>query len=203
MELFDILLKYFRFNRGRDNLPILATPRTGAGTGREQLAKVLSELGYRSGIEIGTRHGGSAKIWCEAIPGVDLTCIDPYIGGMSRTQKHQDDAYQNALKHAEEFGFKLLKMTSREAASRFEPESVDFINIDGDHRFDACVVDLVEYVPLVRPGGMIMMHDYCTFKQGGVMKAVDAYTHCHRLDPWYVTRDPEPTVFWMRGVEKA
>ena len=200
--LFDLLRKYFRFNLGLDNLPILASPRTGLDTGREQLAKVMNEMGFRDGVEIGTRHGGSAKIWCEAMPGLNLTCIDPYIGGQSRTQKHQDDAYENAKVHAKEFGFTLWKMTSREATSRIRDDSLDFINIDGDHRFDVCVVDLIEYVPKVRKGGFILMHDYCVFKQAGTMKAIDSYTHCHRIDPWYVTRDREPTVFWQRGAEQ-
>lgn len=202
-ELYDLLSKYFRFNRGHDNLPILGTPRTGRERGRLQLGQVMNELGFRTGIEIGTQYGGSAKIWCEAMPGLDLTCIDPYIGGMSRKQHHQDKAYVEAQKNAKRFGFKLLKMKSMEAVDRFEEESVDFINIDGDHRFDTCVQDIVRYVPKVRPGGLILIHDYCTFKAAGVMKAVDAYTHCHRIDPWYVTRDYEPTVFWQRGAERC
>ena len=203
MPLFDVLSRHFRFAGGLDNLPILATPRPERDKGRLQLGKVMDELGLHIGIEIGTRHGGSAKIWCEAMPGLDLTCVDPFIGGLSRTQKHQDAAYQNALKHAEEFGFKLLKMKSMEAVDLFADGSVDFVHIDGDHTFDVCVQDIVRYVPKVRPGGLILIHDYCTFKRAGVMQAVDAYTHSHRIDPWYVTRDCNPVAFWERGIERA
>jgi hypothetical protein len=80
---------------------------------------------------------------------------------------------------------------------------LDFVFIDGDHRFDPCVQDLIRWTPKVRQGGMVLMHDYCAFSRAGVMKAVDAYTHCHRIDPWYITRDYAPTVFWQRGSERA
>ena len=105
--------------------------------------------------------------------------------------------------NAKKFGFKVWKMTSMEAVDRFEDESVDFVNIDGGHKFDVFVQDLVRYVPKVRRGGLILIHDYCPIMGGGIVKAVDAYTHCHRIDPWYVTHDYFPTAFWQRGVERA
>ena len=51
--------------------------------------------------------------------------------------------------------------------------------------------------------GLVLVHDYCAFGMSGVIPAVDAYTHCHKIDPWFVTRDMEPTAFWQRGTEKA
>ncbi len=199
----ELLPKYFTFKAGLDHLPILGVPSTGRERGRHQLAAMMNELGFRTGIEVGTAHRVSAKIWCKAIPGLDLTCIDPYIAGSTRTQQRHDTRYKNAQVHAKTYGFKLLRMTSMEAVDDFEDGSVDFVHIDGDHRFDAVVQDIVRYVPKVRKGGLVLLHDYHVFKLGGVMKAVDAYTHCHRIDPWYVTRDYEPTVFWERGSERA
>jgi hypothetical protein len=29
------------------------------------------------------------------------------------------------------------------------------------------------------------------------MEAVDAYTKCHRIDPWFTTKNLEPTAFWV------
>ena len=31
-----------------------------------------------------------------------------------------------------------------------------------------------------------------------VVQAVDAYTHCHSIRPWYVTREKEPCAFWVK-----
>ena len=35
-------------------------------------------------------------------------------------------------------------------------------------------------------------------RRGGVIEAVDAYTRCHMIHPWYVTREDLPTAFWVR-----
>jgi predicted O-methyltransferase YrrM len=37
--------------------------------------------------------------------------------------------------------------------------SVDFLFIDGDHRYDGVRRDFESYAPLVRPGGLIAIHD--------------------------------------------
>jgi hypothetical protein len=77
------------------------------------------------------------------------------------------------------------------------------VYIDGDHTFDAVMLDLLQYAPKVRPGGVIALHDYCRVWDGGVMDAVDAYTRNHGISPWYVTYDFAPTAFWQRGAEAA
>lgn len=201
MTLDGALRSYFRVGRAPDNLPILVTAKPGREKGRHMLGQVMNELGFRVGAEIGTRYGQSARIWCEAMPGLDLTCIDPYVGYHARSQASQDKVYEGAKENAKRFGFKLLKLKSLEAVDRFRDASLDFVNIDGDHTFDAAVQDIIRWTPKVRPGGLILCHDYCVFKRCGVMWAIDAYTHCHKIEPWYVTRQYEPTAFWERGTE--
>ena len=89
-DLFPLLSKYFHFKRGNDNLPILGKPLTGREMGRHQLGQVMNDLGFRTGIEIGAGQGVSAKVWCEAMPGLDLTSIDSYAGGRPQSQQRQD-----------------------------------------------------------------------------------------------------------------
>lgn len=208
-KLYDILNKQFRFNGGRDNMPILATPRDGRERGRQAIAQVMAELGFTRGMEIGTKYGQSARIWAEAIPHLTLVCIDPYKAYHHSNQEKQDkiyeDAKRNIARHAEETGAEILldRRESLEVVSSLEDEIVDFVNVDGNHTFDACVQDIIQWVPKVKPGGLVLVHDYCTFRLSGVIRAVDAYTHCHRIEPWYVTRDYEPTAFWQRGTERA
>jgi predicted O-methyltransferase YrrM len=192
----QLLEKYFQIGRGHDNLPILVKSLKGQDGGRRQLARMMNECGFRSGIEIGTAYGESAVMCCEEMPGLNLTCIDPYLGRRER-------AYASAQKHAEKCGFSLWKMKGMDAVDRFEDGSVDFVHIDGDHTFDAVVQDIVRYVPKVRKGGMVLIHDYFPFHQAGVMQAVNAYTHCHRIDPWYVTHTADIVVFWERGAERC
>lgn len=205
-EFRSVLKRYFRVmgKESEDNLPILARQlRKG---GRKQLAHVMHDMGFTMGIEIGTRWGHSAAMWCETIPGLNLMCIDPYLAYHTRTsQKKQDEVHAGAQERLAKYDVDLVRRPSQdpEVWGSIADGSVDFINIDGDHTFDAAVLDIIHYVPKVREGGLVLIHDYCAFKLSGVMQAVDSYTHCHRIDPWYVTKDDNPTAFWQKGVEKA
>ena len=64
----------------------------------------------------------------------------------------------------------LLNTTSGKAAplvSRLAPEGIDCLYIDGDHSQGACLRDWQAYYPLVKPGGLILVHDvanpHCPF----------------------------------------
>ena len=42
---------------------------------------------------------------------------------------------------------------------RWGGRKFDFLFVDGDHSYDGVVSDFVAYYPLVRPGGLIALHD--------------------------------------------
>lgn len=206
LDLRKRLEVHFRFVGGKDNLPELATARDRGRRdtkGRLNLARVMNDMGLKKAVEIGSRYGASAILWKENIPGLDITCIDPYRAYHRVSQESQDKIYAAACVHAEQHGFKILRKASLDAVDSFADGSLDWVNIDGDHTFDAAVQDIIRWAPKVREGGLVLVHDYCAFGMSGVIPAVDAYTNCHRIDPWYVTRDLEPTAFWQRGAEKA
>jgi predicted O-methyltransferase YrrM len=202
-DLRKALGKHFRFIGGLDNLPELATPLTGRDKGRIDLAKTMADMGFKTAVEVGCRYGASAQLWLEHIPGLELHCIDPYRAYHRVSQARQDLIYAGACENAAKYGFTLHREASLDAVGRFVDGSLDWVNIDGDHTFDAAVQDIIKWAPKVREGGLVLVHDYCAFGMSGVIPAVDSYTHCHRIDPWYVTRDMEPTAFWQRGAERA
>ncbi len=204
MDFMQSLNANFRFMGERDHPPHGVKERRKGQNGRLLLARMMRDLGYRVGAEIGTRYGESAKLWCEAVPGLQLTCIDPYsVYRPRRSQEKQDAVYAAAQEKLAPFDVTFMRESSTEAHRKFEDESLDFVHIDGDHAFDMVMQDLIFYVPKVRQGGMILVHDYFPFYQGGVIQAVDAYTECHCIRPWFTTRDVEPTAFWEKGVERA
>jgi predicted O-methyltransferase YrrM len=163
----------------------------------------MNDMGLKKAVEVGSRYGESAILWKTNIPDLDLTCIDPYRAYHRVSQERQDLIYKGACENARKHGFKILRKASLDAVDDFEDGSLDWVNIDGDHTFDAAVQDIIKWAPKVREGGLVLVHDYCAFGMSGVIPAVDAYTNCHRIDPWYVTRDLEPTAFWQRGAERA
>lgn len=171
--------------------------------GRKALALTMADMGLLNAVEVGCRYGESARLWREHIPELDLTCIDPYRAYHRVSQESQDRIYNGACENAEKFGFTIVRMASLDAVDIVADGSLDWVHIDGDHTFDAAVQDIIKWAPKVREGGLVLVHDYCAFGLSGVIPAVDSYTHCHRIDPWYVTRDMEPTAFWQRGTELA
>ncbi len=202
-DFLECVHKHFRFMGENDNLPHGIKARRTRQDGRMLLARMMHDLDYKVAAEIGTRYGESAKLWCETVPGLKLTCIDPYsVYRARKSQGKQDSVFASARKALDPFDVTFVRESSIKVADQFEDGSLDFVHIDGDHAFDMVMQDLILYVHKVRKGGMILIHDYFNFYQGGVVKAIDAYTECHLIRPWFTTRDLEPTAFWERGAER-
>jgi predicted O-methyltransferase YrrM len=50
---------------------------------------------------------------------------------------------------------------------------LDFLFIDGDHRYEAVKQDFLLYSPFVKSGGIIVLHDIAENEEGGVYKFWD------------------------------
>jgi hypothetical protein len=53
-----------------------------------------------------------------------------------------------------------VKMKSKCAVDKFENESLDLVYIDGDHRFECVMIDILLWLPKIKIGGYICGHDY-------------------------------------------
>jgi len=118
-----------------------------------------------SGIEIGCWKGEFAHALLEKYGNLFLTSIDPfcYIDDIQFTTK--DFLHR----------FRLLNLYSDEAAKILSGK-VDFVFIDGDHSYEQCRKDIINYAPLVRMGGLVAGHNYHKAKDSahpGVHQAVD------------------------------
>lgn len=210
MDFQESLDRRFKFTgrASRDNLPAMAIARDHWGPsgdhGRQALARLGRDMGYRKGVEIGTNRGFSAEMWCKQNRKLHLTCIDPYVAYNARhSQRKQNEIYEEAVQRLKPYNAEIVRKSSLDVVGEFENRSLDFLFIDGDHEFDAVMQDLICWAPKVSGHGLVMLHDYCVFWWGGVIAAVNAFTSAHRVDPWYVTQDYTPTAFWQRGAAKA
>lgn len=70
----------------------------------------------------------------------------------------------------------LIHGSSRDqnVISRFDDGSLDLIYIDGDHSFQGCYLDLINWFPKVKIGGCIINDDYAD-ERFKVKKAVDQF----------------------------
>jgi len=186
-----IIWDKFRIKR-RDNLPY-----TGWTGHRDMLAEMFAELKYTHGAEVGVRMGEFSKILLDANPGLQLLCVDPWAAYERVNAEKQKKYYDIAVNTLGGYNAVLMKMTSEAACADIKDRSLDFVYIDGAHSFDNVVIDLIKWSSKVKHGGIISGHDYYPFYQGGVMLAVDAYTRAHNIQNWYVTREKEPSFFWV------
>lgn len=92
----------------------------------------------------------------------------------------------------------VMHMESMHAARLIEDDSLDFCYIDGDHRFDGVMMDLICWARKVRPGGIVAGHDYYRFREAGIVPAIDAYTQQHGITKWFLTDEKNATFFWIR-----
>lgn len=125
--------------------------------------------------EIGSYAGESAALFALYFEGV--WCIDPWNEETIRvaSKKHRsarvvEQAFDALLAN----NHRLHKITSysQEAAELFEDLSLDFVYIDGDHRYESVREDIRLWRAKVCAGGFIGGHDFGNPNAPEVEKAV-------------------------------
>lgn len=191
------LKEMFRVKRG--DIP----PFTGwkKPSTREDLYKVMNDLGcFQTGAEIGVARGKNAKAMLDIIKGLNLICVDPWTPYSNWGQHEMDKRYNETIRRLAPYKDRatVIRKESMDAVKNIQNEILDFIYVDGFHDFDWVMPDLIFWAQKVRHGGIVAGHDYYPFFRSGVMTAVDAYTKAHNINDWYVTREKEPTWFWVK-----
>ena len=183
---------------------------------RMNLASLFNELGFKVGVEIGTARGRYAKSLCRRIPDLRLYCVDPwkkhdeYV--YPAEQRKFDDGYEATKKRLAPYDVRIIRKLSLEAVKEFEPGSLDFVYIDGNHEFSHAASDIYAWSKMVRPGGIVSGHDFRRFLRADlqmhVVEAVMGYTIAYKIRPWFVlgsrypeegeVRDFSRSWFWVK-----
>jgi cephalosporin hydroxylase len=131
------------------------------------LLRLYQELRPRNVLEIGTAKGGTLFAFATlAGPGARLISLDlptRRFGGGGylldrRWAMYAEFAYPSQQLH-------LIRADSHAPSSLQQVrellagDSLDFLFIDGDHRYEGVKADYEMFGPLVRPGGLIAFHD--------------------------------------------
>lgn len=126
---------------------------------------LVAQLKPRLLVELGTDRGESYFAFCQSVleNGTGTKCYaidhwrgDPHAGSYDETTFQAVEAHNRA--HYGEFST-LLRSTFDAAAERFELESIDLLHIDGHHTEEAVRDDLETWLPKLRPGGILLLHD--------------------------------------------
>lgn len=181
-------------------------PFTVHDCSRDELPEFFKQMGYKVGAEIGVYHGEFTKKFCEG--GLAMYAIDPWMAylGAGRTenvQEKQDINFEEAKKNLSTYpNCKMIRKISMEALNDFKNESLDFVYIDGDHKFRFIAEDISEWEKKVRHGGVISGHDYFNTNPRAtnvichVGAIVDAFAKIKDWD-FYVFGDSDRTLSWM------
>ena len=158
---------------------------------RYDLPSIIDQRGYKVGAEIGVDHGYFSYYLLKHSKLDLLYSIDAFEGKWSHL-RHE------AQSHLSEFGNRscVMAMPSLIAAAvvRDKYSRLDFVYIDGNHRFGAVRADLAEWSQWITPGGMIAGHDYILARGCGVIAAVNRFADLRGLEV-SITREPWAT--WM------
>ena len=176
-----------------------AMDRGAAQRGSElaQLLRLLRRTPLRVVVEIGSAAGGTMYAWCRAssraalIVSIDLPGGE-FGGGYGEegmaamrgyARSHQQVRFLREDSHAPE--------TLEQLRTLLGGREVDFLMIDGDHTYAGVRSDFESFVPLVRPGGLVALHDIVPGPQanvGGVpefwREIRDGFEHRELVESW-------------------
>jgi hypothetical protein len=161
---------------------------------RKDLAILFNELGFTKGVEIGVAGGDYSEILLDANPRLKLVGVDPYEHYGDYTyqvsQAKMDKLYKKVLLKFAGRNYSLYRFFSMDAVPLFEPNSLDFVYIDGNHTLRYVVDDLVEWSMLVRKGGIIAGHDYRYERNrrgnAQVIWALKAFCYVYDVQPLFI-----------------
>jgi hypothetical protein len=174
--------------------PQAASPVEIAAIDRDGLALLFAELGFKKGAEIGVEQGKFSEVLCRSIPGLKLLCVDAwarYSGYRDHVdQEKLDGFYRATAERLKGYDATLARGYSAEVAKKVRRGSLDFVYIDANHTLPHVITDIWKWSVRVRPGGIVAGHDYADFGeqryQCHVVDAVQAWTRCYRIAPWFV-----------------
>ena len=145
---------------------------------RTELISILPKNG--DVIEIGVDKGDFSKVILENANPKSLTLIDPWIEMLdiiTPEASHQEKYHSVRKMFEKNPNVRIIRQSSADAAQSIEDNSVDWIYIDGDHKYEGCRLDLALYSQKVKQDGYICGHDWVTSeKKGfGVNQAVEEF----------------------------
>ena len=162
--------------------------------GRDQMAQLFAELGFKKIVEVGVCDGAYSKILLEANPDAHIWGVDPFVplrDYRDYTRRSTIDAYhQKAMDLlGSSPNYTFIKKLSMDAVHDFEDASIDAVYIDANHDFRHVTEDVDSWSKKVRPGGIIAGHDFAKTKGHSrmhVRHVIPAFTSAWGIAPWFV-----------------
>ena len=121
-------------------------------------------------VELGSFLGKSANLFAFILhqSNVKIHCIDKW--AISSTDLFKADSDLLYAIHFDQFlkwtywfkeNLNIIRWNSWKAAKFFDDNSVDIVFVDAGHDYDNVTKDIINWLPKIRKGGVMVGHDYC------------------------------------------
>jgi predicted O-methyltransferase YrrM len=139
----------------------------------DKMTELITPMDVKRIVEIGTGFGESAKFFSGLKPDATIYTVDGF--GL-----YGDGRIYNRLEHDkvkainESLGRNVIQILANSYKVPWELP-IDVLFIDGDHSYEGCRMDFINYGPMVRNKGLIVFDDYTQENNpnNGVRKVVD------------------------------
>ena len=182
-----------------DGLKLKGYPAEIPDCSRNDLPQLMKDLGFTKGVEIGVYKAEFTKLFAQA--GLEIYGIDPWMvyddfDLMHENRKNrQQFLYEHCHRVLDQYPkAHMVRKTSVEALKDFPDGSLDFVYIDGNHKFVYVAEDIYWWSKKVKKGGIISGHDYIhpsRFSADRMLNlqvkfVVDAYLEAFQIKNWYL-----------------
>lgn len=177
-----------------------------------EVGNLVKDAGFKKGIEIGVYKGRFTQAIAKRAPEMEILGVDAWTSSedyLDYPQGHlENEAEKEAYERTAQWpNIKLVKGWSADVAKTVPNDSVDFIYIDANHSYAHCVQDISLWAPKVRPGGIVMGHDYFDVKAHsrlkhldfGVIEAVDGWVKNKKIAHLFLLTKNWPSWFYVVG----
>jgi len=139
--------------------------------------QLINDLNLKTGVEIGVDKGEFSVQILEKSNIEKYYCVDNWMDDFGSNHKkgyydkdgnvRYNEAKANLQKYIDVNRAIMLRMTSVEAAKKFEDNSLDYVYIDGDHSLEV-MFDIYSWMPKLRMGGVLSGHDFKDGPRSGI-----------------------------------
>lgn len=140
-------------------------------------------------VELGVYKGDFSRMILDVISPEKLILVDPFITSLSTVygdkMNNLPTCYSTELDYAEvvnrfskeitEGQVEVISDYSYEAVKEIEDGSLDVVYVDASHLYEHVKRDLNDWLPKLKPTGLICGHDYVEHESFGVIKAVNDF----------------------------
>ncbi|MFN2396212.1 MAG: class I SAM-dependent methyltransferase [Bacteroidales bacterium] len=116
-------------------------------------------------VELGSYSGNSYFAFCQVVKDLWLPtrcyAVDTWKGDI-HVGNYTNDVYERVkeINEKEFSGFShLIQLRFDDALQNFSDETIELLHIDGTHTYDAVKNDFTRWLPKVKQGGVILLHD--------------------------------------------